>query len=80
MFFANVCVIGGGFSLVEWLLIIALQEIGASATLCGGSVLMTVAFELPIFACSEYLLEKLGTLKMIAIGTKLLVNFHKLSV
>ncbi|CAD7961228.1 unnamed protein product [Amoebophrya sp. A120] len=68
VFFLNLTMIGGGFSLVEAMLFLALDELNATPLLCGMSVLTTVIFELPIFYYGEYLLETLGAKQMILLG------------
>ena len=68
LFFANLCLVGGGFATVEAMLFIALRKLDASPLLCGLSVLVTVVFELPIFWNSEWFLEKWGAKKMICVG------------
>lgn len=68
LFFFNMAMVGGGFSMVEGMLFLLLQEMKASTLLCGLSVGVTVVFELPIFQYSKILLERLGTRRMILLG------------
>ena len=37
-----------------------MQDLGASNTLCGLSILVTVVFELPIFSYSKACLDRVG--------------------
>lgn len=67
-FFVNICFIGAGFSMVEGMLFLLLQELQASTLLCGLSVVVTVVFELPIFQYAKPLLARLGTRNMILLG------------
>lgn len=60
--------LGAGFSMVEGLLFILLQEMNASSLLCGFSVVVTVVFELPIFHYAKPILEQLGTRNMVLLG------------
>lgn len=68
IFFANITVLGCGFSMVEGMLFILLREMKASTLLCGFSVVVTVIFELPIFAHAKPLLMRLGNRNMILLG------------
>jgi len=68
LFFVNMTFIGAGFSMVEGMLFLLLQEMEASNLLCGLAVVVTVIFELPIFHYAKYVLEKLGTRNMILLG------------
>ncbi len=49
-----------GTSIVENLIFLFFQELGASSAICGASVVVTVIFEVPIFQYSGQILEKLG--------------------
>eukprot|EP00434_Breviolum_minutum_P005320 symbB.v1.2.004692.t1/scaffold269.1/size246462/2 len=64
-FFCNITVLGAGFAMVEGMLFLLLQEMNASTLLCGLSVVVTVIFELPIFARAQWLLSTYGTRKLI---------------
>lgn len=68
LFFVNMGAIGAGFSMVEGMLFLLLQELKASTMLCGLSVVVTVIFELPIFHYAKLLLRKLGARRMILLG------------
>lgn len=68
IFFVNVTVVGAGFAMVEGMLFLLLQEMGASTLLCGLSVVVTVVFELPIFTYAKPILERLGVRRMILLG------------
>lgn len=68
LFFINICAIGAGFSMVEGMLFLLLEQMHASTVLCGLSVLVTVVFELPIFYYAGAIVKKLGTRKMILLG------------
>eukprot|EP00931_Biecheleriopsis_adriatica_P079998 TRINITY_DN53356_c0_g1_i1.p1 TRINITY_DN53356_c0_g1~~TRINITY_DN53356_c0_g1_i1.p1 ORF type:complete len:497 (-),score=88.94 TRINITY_DN53356_c0_g1_i1:47-1480(-) len=68
LFFGNLVVLGAGFSMVEGMLFLMLREMEASSLLCGLSVVVTVIFELPIFAYAKPLLERLGTRRMVLLG------------
>lgn len=68
LFFGNMVFLGAGFSMVEGLLFILLQDMNASSLLCGFSVVVTVIFELPIFHYAKPLLEWLGTRNMVLLG------------
>lgn len=60
-FFTEVFVFGIGVTVVERLLFIYLQsELGASTTLCGLVVGVTVTLEIPVFLCSKWLLQHVG--------------------
>eukprot|EP00397_Hematodinium_sp_SG-2012_P026642 GEMP01027932.1.p1 GENE.GEMP01027932.1~~GEMP01027932.1.p1 ORF type:complete len:685 (+),score=110.58 GEMP01027932.1:128-2056(+) len=68
-FFCNLILLGGGFSMVEGMLFIILDRLmNASRILCGLSVLITVIFELPIFAKAKFLLDTYGTVGLITLG------------
>ncbi|CAK0867955.1 unnamed protein product [Prorocentrum cordatum] len=54
--------------MVEGMLFILLREMEASTLLCGFSVVVTVIFELPIFAYAKPLLRRLGNQNMILLG------------
>ena len=61
LFFAEVTVFGAAMGVVErGLLFVYLLDMGASTTLCGLSVGVTVILELPVFALSGKLLKHLG--------------------
>ena len=49
-----------GTSIVENLIFLFFQELGASNTICGFSIVVTVLFEIPIFQYSPQLLDILG--------------------
>ena len=68
LFFINMAAIGAGFSMVEGMLFLLLQELHASTLLCGLSVVVTVIFELPIFHYAKSFLAKFGTRKVILLG------------
>ena len=68
VFFGNIVFLGSGFSMVENMLFLVLEEMQASTLLCGFSVFVTVIFELPIFAYAQPLLKRLGTRNMIILG------------
>jgi len=68
IFFFDLTFIGAGFSMVEGMLFLLLRDLQASTFLCGLSVVVTVIFELPIFAYAKPLLERLGTRRMILLG------------
>lgn len=68
LFFVNIAVVGAGFSMVEGMLFLLLQELGASNLLCGLAVVVTVIFELPIFHYAKPLIRRLGTKRMILLG------------
>jgi len=68
LFFINMGAIGGGFSMVEGMLFLLLQELEASKLLCGLAVVVTVVFELPIFHFAKPIMGKLGTRRMILLG------------
>ncbi|CAE7771186.1 MFSD6 [Symbiodinium sp. KB8] len=67
-FFANITILGAGFSMVEGMLFLLLQQLQASTFLCGLSVMVTVIFELPIFAYASSLLRRFGTTKLILLA------------
>jgi len=67
-FFVNIAAIGAGFSMVEGMLFLLLQELDASTLLCGLSVVVTVIFELPIFHYAKPIMARLGTRRMILLG------------
>jgi len=52
--------LGIGMTIVENLLFLLFKELGASYFLCGVSVVVTVVFEIPLFALSPKLLSWLG--------------------
>jgi oligosaccharide:H+ symporter len=57
----EVAIVGAAMSLVDSFLFVYLQnDLHASTVLCGYSVGITVLFELPIFAHSKWLLQKVG--------------------
>lgn len=57
-FFSLACIFGACTSLVEGLVFLYwAQELGASSTLCGISVLVTVSFEVPLFVASRWLVS-----------------------
>ncbi|GAB5354012.1 hypothetical protein AAMO2058_000083300 [Amorphochlora amoebiformis] len=67
-FFANFAT-GAGMSLVENLFFLFYKnEVGASAVLCGISVVITVIVELPIFASGRYLLRRVGIMPLMLIS------------
>ncbi|KAK3272601.1 hypothetical protein CYMTET_19108 [Cymbomonas tetramitiformis] len=69
VFFLNIFCLAIGSSVVENLIFLFFQEdLGATNTLCGISVLITVIFEIPIFQYSHKLLEILGTSKMMSVA------------
>lgn len=68
LFFVNIGAIGAGFSMVEGMLFLLLQELRASNLLCGLAVVVTVIFELPIFQYAKPIIAKLGTRRMILLG------------
>jgi len=68
LFFVNIAAIGAGFSMVEGMLFLLLQELNASNLLCGLAVVVTVIFELPIFHYAKPIIATLGTRKMILLG------------
>lgn len=57
-----------GFSVTENLIFLFFESLGASWTMCGFSVLVTVVLEFPIFHYSQYLLNEFGvaSLQLIA--------------
>ncbi|CAJ1381569.1 unnamed protein product [Effrenium voratum] len=65
-FFCNIAVLGAGFAMVEGMLFLLLRDMKASTMLCGLSVVVTVIFELPIFARSQTLLDRYGTRRLLA--------------
>jgi len=66
--FAILC-LGMGMSLVENLLfLLFVQDMGSSNALCGFSVVVTVAFEIPIFWVGKRLLERVGPTVLFTIG------------
>lgn len=68
-FFFLVFIIFAGMSLVEGFLFIFLQdELHASNLVCGISVVITVVFEIPLFAKSPQLLEHIGAPLLVIIG------------
>lgn len=67
-FFANITVLGTGFAMVEGMLFLLLQEMKASTLLCGLSVVVTVTFELPIFAKAQLLLDRFGTKRLVLLA------------
>jgi hypothetical protein len=61
--------IAGGMSLVENMLFLFLvEDLGAKKWLCGLSVVVTVAFEIPIFHHGKALLGRLGIQKLLFIA------------
>jgi len=67
-FFAVFC-LGVGMSLVENLLFLFfVEDLGASNALCGFSVVVTVAFEIPLLSHSKSLLERFGCRLLFSIG------------
>ena len=60
-FFFEMFVLGAAAAVVERLLFLYLiNDLGASTTLCGLTVLVTVIFEVPLFCFSELLLKRVG--------------------
>ena len=60
-FFGEMFVMGAAASVVEKLLFLFLvNDLGASTTLCGLSVGVTVILEIPLFCASDVLLKRLG--------------------
>ena len=60
-FLVELGLLGVGFTLVEkFIFVYAIDELGASPSLCGYSVAITVLFEIPIFHFGEWLLRWLG--------------------
>lgn len=59
-FFFEMAIFGSGMAVVERLLFVYLQDdLGASTTLCGLTVGVTVVFEIPIFYYGDWLMQKL---------------------
>lgn len=70
MFFNLIFWLGAGMSLVEKLLFLFFEnELHATNLLCGLSVVVTVVFEIPIFAKAPALLNKLGAPALAVIGS-----------
>lgn len=69
VFFYIALVMGAATSIVENLLFLFMrQDLKASYTLCGVSVVITVLFEIPLFFVGKSLLAKVGVLKLLLIG------------
>ena len=68
-FFCDIIVMGMATSLVEGLVFLFfVNHLHASNTLCGVSVLITVLFEIPIFAFAPRITKSLSTLQMLLIA------------
>jgi len=67
-FFIYAITLGYGMTIVENLLFLLFRELSASNFLCGVSVVVTVVFEIPLFCCSKWLLEKLGVPALLSIA------------
>lgn len=62
-------VMGAATSLVENLLFLFMREdLGATYSICGVSVVITVMFEIPLFYKGKALLKSIGTLKLLLGG------------
>lgn len=74
LFFNLIFWLAIGMSLVENLLFLFFEnELHASNLVCGISVLITVVFEIPIFAKAPYLLNKLGAPMLAMMGSSAFV-------
>lgn len=61
LFFNLIFWLAGGMSLVEKLVFLFFQDdLHASNFVCGLSVVVTVVFEIPLFACAPQLLQRIG--------------------
>lgn len=68
-FFLLIFTLGLGMSALDSQLFIYMHKnLGASFTWCGLSVIITVAFEVPIFARADYMLDLVGPPKFLIIG------------
>lgn len=67
-FFIYAVTLGYGMSIVENLIFMFFRELDASYFLCGISVVVTVVFEIPLFARSKKLLEKLGVASLLSLA------------
>jgi PPP family 3-phenylpropionic acid transporter len=70
VFFINSVIIGGGMSLVESLLFVAMERSmdGSSPIIAGTSVLISVMFEIPIFQIAPQLIKSYGTKRMLVVA------------
>ena len=70
IFFVNAVVVGASLSLVESLLFVTMERSmkGSSPVIAGASVLVSVAFELPIFRIAPSLIRKYGTKHMLILA------------
>lgn len=59
-FFAYAVALASGMTIVENLVFLLFQELGASYFICGISVVVTVVFEIPLFYLSSWLLASVG--------------------
>jgi len=65
-FFVYSFTLGIGMTLVENLIFLLFRELNASYVLCGLSVVVTVVFEIPLFAVSDRLLARVGAPGLLA--------------
>lgn len=59
-FFVYAVALASGMAIVENLVFLLFQELGASYFVCGISVVVTVVFEIPLFYLSSWLLASVG--------------------
>lgn len=64
-FFIYAVTLGYGMTIVEHLIFLLFRELGASYFLCGVSVVVTVVFEIPLFALSQRMLAKAGAMGLL---------------
>lgn len=70
LFFLLLFCLHAGMSLVENLIFLYFQaDLGASNLLCGLSVVVTVIFEVPLFAAAPYLLKRFGAPALAVLGS-----------
>merc|ERR1711884_46530 len=63
-FLISAILLSMGTSVVENLIFLFFESLGASYTLCGFSVLVTVVFEIPIFYFAPRLLDRIGPMML----------------
>ena len=63
-FVVSTVTLGMGMSVVESLIFLFFESLGASNTLCGLTVVVTVMFEIPIFLMAPRLLECFGPVRL----------------
>jgi len=69
LFLFETCIVGAGVGVVERLLFVYMRnDLGASVSLCGLSVGVTVVFEIPLFYYAGPLMEKIGRNGCLAIA------------